>query len=501
MGFGVRPNPREPTQMIFNTARQRLHACTSSLTVRRDDIIDALILWGARLAARLIRLLRLGAGTSLPGRVADRIRPGLIERRASALPGGVVLVSGTNGKTTTAAMLRTILRAAGHDVIANESGANMTGGVASALLLGPREGTVAVMEADEAVLPDLTRRLHPRLLILTNVFRDQLDRFGEPEHVVELLGAAARALPPDADLIVNADDPLLWEATRRADPVGFGVRTDSPGSAAPTGPDTGSFDGSSADGEPAVCPACSGPVRYASRTIGHLGPARCRSCGWRSPDPEVKGTVLAESGVGRMVLEEDEWILTLPLGGVHNAYNAMAALAAADVLGVRHDDALRALARFHPRFGRAEVFDHGSRRLWLGLIKNPAGTGAISRSVAADPSVGAAVIAVNDLDADGRDVSWIWDAEFEGLAEAGIPLVASGRRAEDVALRLKYAGQDGTPTEHELMRAVDSASAMCGPGQMVAVLATYTAMLEARRQLLSSRVARVEDRGTGDLAA
>jgi UDP-N-acetylmuramyl tripeptide synthase len=202
-----------------------------------------------------------------------------------------------------------------------------------------------------------------------------------------------------------------------------------------------------------------------------------------------------------MVLEEDDWILTLPLGGLHNAYNAMAALAAAGVLGIRHDDALRALARFHPRFGRAEEFEHDSRRLWLGLIKNPAGTGAISRSVAADPDVGAVVIAVNDLHADGRDVSWIWDAEFEGLVEAGIPLVASGRRAEDVALRLKYAGHDGTPTEHEPLRAIEAASARCEPGRVVAVLATYTAMLEARQRLLGSRVARVEDRGPGDQAA
>ncbi len=481
--------------MKFNHVVQRLRACASSLAVRRDALIDALMLVGARCVARLIRLLRMGAGTSLPGRVVDRLRPGLIERRASALPGGVVLVSGTNGKTTTAAMLRAILRAAGHDVVANESGANMTGGIASAFVLDSHHGTVAVLEADEAVLPSLTRRLHPRLMILTNVFRDQLDRFGEPERVVELLGAAARALPPGAGLIVNADDPLLWEATREAGPVGFGVRTSWNGSG------TGSLDGASADGEPAVCPACSGPVRYASRTIGHLGPARCPACGWHSPEPEVKGTVLAESGVGRMVLEEDEWVVTLPLGGLHNAYNAMAALAAAGALGVRHDDALRALAHFHPRFGRAEEFDHHSRRLWLGLIKNPAGTGAVSRSVAADPSVGAVVIAVNDLDADGRDVSWIWDAEFEGLVEAGIPLVASGRRAEDVALRLKYAGQDMTPTEHEPLRAIEVASARCKPGQVVAVLATYTAMLDARRRLLSSRVASVEDRGPGDLAA
>ncbi len=465
------------------------------------------------MVARLIRLLRVGAGTSLPGRLVDRIRPGLIGRRAAVLPGGVVLVSGTNGKTTTAAMLRSILRAAGHDVLANDSGANMAGGIASAFVLAPRRAAAAVLEVDEAAMPDLTRRLRPRLMVLTNVFRDQLDRFGEPERVVELLRAAASDLPRGAGLVVNADDPLLWEATRELDPIGFGVRTGATGSDidadmdaemdAEAEPDVDVDVGSSAsDGEPVICPACSGPVRNADRTIGHLGPSSCADCGWHSAEPEVVGTVLGESGVRGMVLEEEDWILTLPLGGVHNAYNAMAALAAAEALGVRHADALQALARFRPRFGRAEEFDHDGRRLWLALIKNPAGTGAISRAVAADPTVGAVVISVNDLDADGRDVSWIWDAEFEGLVEAGIPVVAAGRRAEEVALRLKYAGQEGVPVvAHEPIDAIEAAGARCEPGQMIAVLATYTAMLETRRQLLGSRVARVLDSDTGAPAA
>jgi UDP-N-acetylmuramyl tripeptide synthase len=396
---------------------------------------------------------------------------------------GAIVVSGTNGKTTTAAMIVAMLEASGARVVANASGANMTGGVVGAFIdPSARDATAAVLEVDEGSLPSLTRRLRPKLLVLTNVFRDQLDRFGEPERVTALLREAAEALPAGARVVANADDPLLWHALRWTDPTGFGISLVGTGG-----------DANPADAEPAVCPACGGQLAYARRTIAHLGRARCEACEWTSPRPAARGTVVAQAGVRGIVLESNGELLTLPLGGLHNAYNAMAALAAAEALGIHRPVALAALERFTPQFGRAEEFQLDGRRLWLTLMKNPAGAAATVRAVASDVDVGAAVICVNDRHADGRDVSWIWDADFERLAATGMPLVASGRRAEEVALRLKYAGA-WAPPEPDPLDAIARAVSQCERGRVVAVLATYTAMLDVRRGLLGGRAARVERR-------
>jgi UDP-N-acetylmuramyl tripeptide synthase len=449
----------------------------------RAVIPDALVGAAARSCGRLVRTARLGAGTSLPGRLADRLGPGFLERRAAALPHGVIVVSGTNGKTTTAAMILAILRENGMRAVANDSGANMSGGVVGAFLDAPREAQIAVLEVDEGALPALTRRLRPRVMVLTNIFRDQLDRFAEPERVGALLSEAVGALPPGASVIANADDPVLWRALHGADasPVGFGL----------TGVVDATAQGSA--GEPSACPRCGAGLEYSYRTLAHLGSARCRTCSWRSQAPSHAGRIVAEGGLHGLVLEEGDAVLTLPMGGVHNAYNAVAALATARALALPRAAAIAALERFRPRFGRSEDIEFGGRPLWLGLIKNPAGTGAILRSIAHDQEVGAVVISINDRDADGRDVSWIWDADFERLTARGIPLIPAGRRAEEMALRLKYAGAAPAPAEREPLRAISSASDRCADGRMVAVLATYTAMLEARHSLLGRRSARVRD--------
>jgi UDP-N-acetylmuramyl tripeptide synthase len=448
----------------------------------RTSIGDSLAAFGARRAASIIRAIGAGAGTTLPGRLADRVRPGLLARRAARLPGGVVVVSGTNGKTTTAAMIAAMLEASGAPVVTNASGANMTGGVVGAFIASrAQDASTAVLEIDEGALPALTGRLRPRLLVLTNVFRDQLDRFGEPERVTGLLKEAAEALPASAHVIANADDPLLWHAVRWAEPTGFGLSLNEAAGDA-TAP---------ADAEPGICPVCGEPLTYVRRTIAHLGRAQCRACAWASSRPSVRGNVVAQAGVRGMVIESNGAIVTLRLGGLHNAYNAMAALAAADALGICRSTALAALERFTPRFGRAEEFEVDGRKLWLTLMKNPAGAGATARAVATDRDLGAVVICVNDRDADGRDVSWIWDADFERLIATGRPLVASGSRAEEVALRLKYAGALACP-EPDPVEAITVAASLCAPGRVVAVLATYTAMLEIRRGLLGGRAARVE---------
>jgi UDP-N-acetylmuramyl tripeptide synthase len=451
--------------------------------------LDGAAAFVGRAVGRLCRLTRAGGGTTLPGRVAARLSPGLVARRAAALPDGVIVVSGTNGKTTTASMIHAILEGHGLSTVWNRSGANLSGGVTSAFLRAPRQARAAVLEVDEAALPGIVERVRPRVLVLTNVFRDQLDRFAEPERVAALLCEGATQMPPGGTVVVNADDQSLWYTVwrrlaggeRRI--VGFGVRS-------PQGP---SATGAAAAAEPAPCPACGAELVDVRRTLAHLGQARCSACGWRSERPEVAVRVVAEAGLRGIVFDTGDDPVTLPVGGLHNVYNAAASLAAVRTFGVPAGQAIAALERYRARFGRSERLHLGERRVWLGLIKNPAGAGALLRAVAEDRAVGAVVVSVNDLDADGRDVSWIWDADFDRLAGMGVPVVASGRRAEDVALRLKYGGVAPLPARRDPLAAIQAATVRCPHDRTVVVLATYTAMLATRRALLHGRAARVDD--------
>ncbi|HXY72436.1 MAG TPA: MurT ligase domain-containing protein [Actinomycetota bacterium] len=439
----------------------------------------------ARATGAILRRTGAGGGSALPGTVLERLSPGFVERRAAAFGDGVVIVSGTNGKTTTASMLRTILRASGIQTAGNESGSNLRRGVASALMEAPATARMAVLEVDEAALPALVRAMRPRALVLTNVFRDQLDRYWETETIARHLADAMDAAPAGCRVIANADDPLLWHRAREHDVVGFGVAS-LVGAAAT---------GSRADAEPEACPRCGETLSYAGRTIAHLGRARCTACSWASVAPEYEATVVSSSGMSGIVVKIRGHTIHLGIGGVHNAYNAAAALAAAAVLGVSEERAAKALEEFRPRFGRSEEFSAEGHAGWLFLMKNPAGAGVVIREVTEDERVGAVVVAVSDQIADGRDISWIWDVDFERLGAAGLPTVASGRRAADVAVRLKYAGESPVGVDPEPRGALRTAASAAGQGRSIAVLATYTAMLDVRRALTHSRRARLEDVG------
>ena len=435
----------------------------------------------ARTVGLGLRLTGAGGGTALPGTVLDRLSPGYLERRVRGFADGVVVVSGTNGKTTTASMLRSILRSTGIETAGNESGSNLRRGILSALIETPLSARLAVFEVDEAALPALTPELRPKVLVLTNVFRDQLDRYGETETIAAHLSAAMRALPPEGQVVANADDPMLWHRAREHDGAGFGVEP-IPGAAT-----------SAADAEPETCPRCGAQLEYTGRTLAHLGRARLPvlllgvgSSRVRGADPGIAGPRRPHSGDPGQKID-------LALGGVHNAYNAAAAVAAAEALGIPIATSARALSAFRPRFGRSEEFSFAGHRAWLLLMKNPAGAGVVIREVVEDPRIGATVVAVSDQVADGRDISWIWDADFERLGEARLPVVPSGRRAADVAVRMRYAGARAVTAEPDPRAALRAAARAAGDGRGVAVLATYTAMLDVRRALTHSRRDRLED--------
>jgi UDP-N-acetylmuramyl tripeptide synthase len=429
----------------------------------------------ARAAGRLSRLAGQGGGTTLPGKLLTTIDPGAVSALASRLPLGTAIVSATNGKTTTASLVAGIISPRVR-LAHNSSGANLVSGVTSTLL-DARGAELGLFEVDEGAFPDVARRLQPRAVCLGNLFRDQLDRYGELEQIAERWRAAVRALPEGSTLVVNADDPQVGDlASEHAASVTFGL--DDPAQARPSLQHA-------ADSK--YCLRCGTPYAYAAAYVGHLGDYRCPSCGHGRPPLDLAArTVQLEGLEGAsfdLVTPEGTRRIRLALPGLYNVYNALAAAALARVLGASLDEIETGLAGAGPAFGRFERIDAGDRRLLLLLIKNPAGANEVIRTLVAGGPPKLALIALNDAIADGRDVSWIWDVDFEPLLDGLERLVLSGDRAAELALRCKYAGMPEGSLEvvPDLEEALDRGLALAGVGGELVVLPTYTAMLALRR--------------------
>ena len=440
----------------------------------------------ATLLARLVRLVtrRLGrGGTTLPGRVLLRLRPDAIARLGARLRGGAVLVSATNGKTTTSAMLAAILARAGRPVVHNRAGSNMAWGVATALLdAGRRDGELGLFEVDEAWLPRVADELEPRALLLANLFRDQLDRHGELESLADRWAELVERHPQTA-LVLNADDPLVADLGRGRERVTwFGIDDDA--QALPELQHA-------ADSK--HCRTCGTAYAYDAIWLGHLGRYRCPGCGRERPQPQVRARrVLLEGMAGsriELVTPAGEATIRLPLPGLYNVYNAVAAAAMALELGVSLADVQAGLEGAAAAFGRVETIPIGGRDVWILLVKNPAGANEVLRTLTLAGDRLDLWIALNDRIADGRDVSWIWDADFELLAGRVRSVTCSGTRAEEMALRLKYADIGAEPRiDRDLGRSLDAAVAD-GEGPLYA-LPTYTALIELRDLLAERGLAR-----------
>jgi UDP-N-acetylmuramyl tripeptide synthase len=425
-----------------------------------------------RAAGALSRLAGRGGGTTLPGKLLWKLDPGAIDALARRLPQGSVAVSATNGKTTTAAMAAEILRP-GVRVAHNDSGANLVSGVASSLLRA-RGAELGLFEVDEGALPEVTRRLRPKALLLGNLFRDQLDRYGELELVAARWREAVAALP-DALLVVNGDDPQVGSLARAGGRV-FGV--DDPRVARPSLQHA-------ADSK--YCIRCGTPYVYAAAYVGHLGDYRCPGCGHARPALDVVARAVELRGLDgasfTLVAAEGEARVELALPGLYNVYNALGAASLALALGVSLDDVRTGLGRFSAAFGRFERIAVGDRRLLMLLIKNPAGANEAIRTLVEGGAPRVAVVALNDAIADGRDVSWIWDVDFEPLLAGLDTLVATGTRAAELALRFAYGGLDRDRIEvvPSLEAALDRGLELTPAGGELTLLPTYTAMLALRR--------------------
>lgn len=434
--------------------------------------------WAAR------KLARRG-GTALPGLVAERVHPTLLAGYAAQLEGGTVLITGTNGKTTAARLLASILEAAGRSYVHNREGSNLTRGIASALLarssftgkLQTGPGTVGLFETDEATLPRAAALLRPRAMAFTNLFRDQLDRYGEVESVAAFWRQALRAAPRTCTLVLCADDPSVAELAWEWDgPVHwFGIDDTRL-----AGSDAGAADAR-------WCRACGSSFVYDQRFFAHIGHWRCPGCSRERPRPETAATNVALSFEGASFEVPGIGCIRLRLTGLYNVWNALAAAATARVLGVEAEAIRLGLEAAAPAFGRQEDVAAEGRHLRLFLTKNPAGANQVLHLLGLVERPLAVAALLNDRFADGQDPSWIWDVDYERLAGRVSRCWAAGDRCEDMALRLVYAGwpepEAVVRTPAELLDAVLTGTK---PGDEIVVLATYTAMLELR-ELLARR--------------
>ena len=447
----------------------------------------------AKVTGAAIRGLGRGGGTAAPGLVAERIDPRLLDKIASRLPYGSVVVAGTNGKTTVSRMLADILNADGRRVAHNRSGSNLVRGVASALvsqadLLGSPSADIGVIESDEAAFPEIVRRMEPAVILLNNLFRDQLDRYGELDAIASQWEPALRRLPVEATVIVNVDDPTLAAITEgiRARRVTFGLDDHNPSFLLDEIPHA-------ADAK--TCRQCGRDLVYERLYSAHLGAWRCPGCGVSRPPLDFAGTSIVLDGVDALQLDvsidaapADPLSLQLAIPGLYNAYNAVAATAVASILGVSRRTIATALDGYRSAFGRIERVTYRNRTLTLALVKNPVGFNETLRmlTVATDGLTVPTLIAINDLAADGRDVSWLWDVDFEMLCQGPAPLFTTGIRGADMANRLKYAG---LPQERinalpaDLDGGLDAFVDSLPEGASGYVLLTYTALLGLRQAL------------------
>jgi len=446
-------------------------------------------LLAGRAAGIASRALRRGGGTALPGLVAGALDPGLIAELSSGLGGGSLIVTGTNGKTTTARMIAGIASTAGLHPLPNRSGSNLMRGIATALMDeadlrgrvrdGPRR--LGVFEVDEATLPQAAEAVRPRLLLFTNLFRDQLDRYGEVDSVAACWRLTLENAESSTAVLLNADDPSVAALAGVApgEVVYYGVDDPSAGLACAE---------HAADAR--WCPSCGSEYRYSVLFYGHVGHWLCPGCGRSRPAPQVRATAVTRED-GRTLIEIETpagpLSLSLALSGLYNVYNALAAAAAGLALGVSLEAIGEGLSSATAAFGRQESFEVDGRRVLVLLGKNPAGLNQVLRTIAADETEKRLLFLLNDGIADGRDVSWIWDADFELLTGRPAAWVVSGTRAEDLALRLKYAGLTApAAVEPNVAAALSRALHDTPPGGLLYVVPTYTAMLPVR-ELLARR--------------
>jgi lipid II isoglutaminyl synthase (glutamine-hydrolysing) len=421
-----------------------------------DALRASVAVVGGRTAGALSRRLHLGGGTSIAGIVAQRLYPDIIEHLSTQLQQGSILVTGTNGKTTTSGFIAAILSDAGLRVWRNREGSNLLRGIAGALVIRTqpngklrRSGqAISIFEVDEAVMPQAVQTIPTRVAVFTNLFRDQLDRYGEVDSVLEHWQRAISALPAETTLVLNADDPTVADLGRAfaGRVIYFGIED----------PD---LDLMHQDGagerhqvmDTRVCSRCGHEYAYTLRFYSHIGHYACPSCGQERPQVAVSAQKVENESFDRLRIQvklpEQEGEIIVPLPGLYNIYNALAAIATAQALGLAWEPTVSGIEQFKPAFGRGERVQVEGRTIRMLLAKNPTGFNEVLRTLFhGNEKTGNhqrhVLFVLNDNIADGKDISWIWDVDFEQALQGFATLTLAGTRARDLALRLKYAGLD-----------------------------------------------------------
>ncbi|OLB44577.1 MAG: hypothetical protein AUH05_04630 [Ktedonobacter sp. 13_2_20CM_53_11] len=381
--------------------------------------------------------------------------PDIVGHLATQLEHGSVIVTGTNGKTTTSGFIAAVLSDAGLRVWRNREGSNLMGGIASSLVIRAqpngnlrREGrAISILEVDEAVMPQILQTVPARVVVFTNLFRDQLDRYGEVDSVAALWQQALGTLSTDTILVLNADDPTtahLGEA--------FGGRVlyfgiDDPALDLKAQHDEGERHQVI---DTRICPKCGGEYSYDLRFFSHMGHYHCAHCGNQRPQPDVRAVKVQSDDFDRTRMQvssslmagtsKQQQEIVIPLPGIYNVYNALAAATVAQAIEIGWEPIVTGIEQFKPIFGRGERIHIEGRTLRLLLAKNPTGFNEVLRTLFNEGTHRHVLFVLNDNIADGRDISWIWDVDFEQAVNHTSTLVVAGSRALDLALRLKYAG-------------------------------------------------------------
>lgn len=438
-----------------------------------------LALLAGKVSAGTIRLLNAGMGSNLPGRLARQLSPQILTELSNQARSGAIAVTGTNGKSTTTGLLSSILNMAGFKLIHNKQGANLVTGITASLIdaadwKGHIDADYGLFEIDEAALPVVAREIKLNAVVVTNLFRDQLDRFGELDTTARLITKGIKE--NNSKAILNADDPNVSQLVTEGERLFYGLSM---------GPETANTEKQLA--ELSYCSECGSEITYKSVTYGQLGDWHCPQCSHRRPPLDIFASeIKLSASSSRFVLTKDLYsvVVDLRLPGLFNIYNAVAAAAAASMLGVSLETIKDGLKEYRTLFGRSESIELFGKKVLIQLIKNPAGATQTISTISQNDNVNV-LIAINDNLADGRDISWLWDAEFEPLAKANGKFVVSGQRAEDMALRLKYADVDPARITciPSLESALKAALEQTKSGSLLWLLPTYTCLLELQKLL------------------
>lgn len=440
----------------------------------------------ALIVAKLITLTLKAKGsgaTAAPGLIALKIDPNLISKLCAKISGGSIVISGTNGKTTTARLTFDTL-SKDYKIIHNRQGSNLMRGIASALiskttLSGKVMGNLAIWETDEATLPAAIKETSPQTVVLLNLFRDQLDRYGEVETTRQRWQETILKLPKTATLILNADDPGVASLYKSFSGkiVTFGIN-DAKISTTQT---TGVLDIKN-------CPICQSKFIYKTYTFGHLGDYKCTKCDFKKPGIDIAASNLSfgrdfETSANIKIASKN-YKTTYNLPGIYNVYNVLAAASIATALKISPNKILDSIRNFTPVFGRFQKVQIKDKKIYIFLIKNPTGASEVIKVLSAYDNINLLTI-LNDNFADGTDVSWIWDTNWEALSQKTGSLFISGTRAWDMATRLKYAGFKLSKDNvyEQITNSIEAALSMMNKNNTLFILPTYTALLSLEQIL------------------